>query len=196
MKKIVLILTAALFAITGASAQSAGTKGFKARAIIINGDTLPEFTLPIVRVYGQKIFKNKNQRRKYDKLVRDVKKAYPLAKLAGVHMREWDIVLARIQDETTRKEYMKKAEDDIKAQFTAVIKNLTYSQGKILIKLIDRETGQTSFMIIKEMRGTLQAFFWQTLAQVFGNNLKTEYDGLGEDKTIEEIVQKIENGDI
>ena len=181
---------------SGTIAQTTATGGIKTRAIIINGDTIPEFTLPIVRCYGEKIFKNKHQRNKYNKLVRDVKKTYPLAKLAGIKMREWDIVLARIQDESTRKVYLKKAEDDIKAQFTDVVKKLTYSQGKILIKLIDRETGMTSYQIIQQLRGSLQAFFWQTLAQVFGNNLKSEYDGLGEDKTIEEIVQKIENGDI
>ena len=89
---------------------------------------------------------------------------------------------------------LKQAEQDIKAQFTDDIENMTFTQGKILLKLIYRQTGVSSYEIVKELRGSLRAIFWQTIARVFGANLKVEYDPTGDDKAIEEIVQQIEKG--
>jgi hypothetical protein len=104
-------------------------------------------------------------------------------------LKEINDYKAQLSSETERKAYTKAEEKKLKKQFEGELKNLTISQGQILIKLIDRETGHTSYDLVKELRGTLQAFFWQGLARVFGSNLKTEYDSLNTDKAIEAIIR-------
>ena len=87
-------------------------------------------------------------------------------------------------------------EADLKAEFEGELKKLTIKQGIILVKLIDRETGATSYDLIKSLRGSFSAFIWQSMARLFGSNLKLEYDPYGEDYMIEEIVQQLESGQI
>jgi len=171
-------------------------KGITVRATIVDGDTVAYMSLPVVRVYAPKYFKNQREERQWNRLVRNVKKAYPYAVIAGNKMNEYEAMLLNVKNERDKKRLMKLAEDDLKAQFEKDIRNLTFSQGKILIKLIDRQTGQTSYSIIKDFRGTISAIFWQSIARIFTANLKDEYDPLGEDKLIEEIVILIENGDL
>lgn len=166
------------------------------RIIIVNGDTLPYTTLPSVRIHGDRVFKSAREKRKYNKMINDIKKVYPYAKVAGVKIKEFNLAISKTSNEYTKDIMMERAEADLKKTFEKDILDMSYTQGKILIKLIDRETGTTSYDIVKEFRGTIQAMFWQTLARVFGNNLKWEYDELGDDKLIEEIVVNIENGDI
>ncbi|MBU1720258.1 MAG: DUF4294 domain-containing protein, partial [Bacteroidetes bacterium] len=182
MKKILAILSF-LFAFSAISSGQ-DEHGTVCRLVVVDGDTLPYATLPVVRIYGEKVFKSQRQRRLYDKLVRNVKKVYPYAKLAGMKMREYEKMLAPIEDKSKRKELMKLAEASLKAEFEDDIRKMTFSQGKILIKLIDRETGETSYEIVKELRGGLQAFFWQQLGRLFGVNLKEDYDPKEEDKMI------------
>ena len=98
--------------------------------------------------------------------------------------------------EKEKKKFIKEQEKIMKEQFEKDLKNLTYTQGKILIKLIDRETGHTSYTLVKELRGSLQAFFWQGIAKIFSANLKSEYDPDGADKMIEKVVQSIEKGEL
>ena len=86
------------------------------------------------------------------------------------------------------------AEKEIMDKFEKSVKRLTITQGIILVKLIDRETGRTSYNVIKDLKGGFTAFFWQGIARLFGNNLKLQYDPLGEDKVMEDIVQGIEAG--
>ncbi|MDD5570484.1 MAG: DUF4294 domain-containing protein [Bacteroidales bacterium] len=178
------------------SAQERVPGGIKVKAIVIDGDTIPYVELAEIKVYGKKVFKTNKERKQWDKLVKNVKKVYPLAKIAGIKMREYEAILIHIKDERSKKILMQNAEKALKSQFEKDIRQLTFSQGRILIKLIDRETGKTSYQIIREFRGMIQAVFWQTLARIFENNLKDEYDPFGEDKAIEEIVLKIESGDI
>jgi len=91
---------------------------------------------------------------------------------------------------------MKKAEKELEAQFGNEIKDLTFSQGKILIKLVYRETGNSTFDIVKDLRGGFTAFIWQTMARIFGYNLKNGYDPAGEDQAIEQVILMIEAGAI
>ena len=133
---------------------------------------------------------------RYDRLVYNVKKVYPYAKLASLKLFEYQKILDTIPDEKSRKNYMKKAEKELEAQFGDQIRDLTYSQGKILIKLVYRETSNSSYEIVKEFRGGFRAFVWQTLAGIFGYNLKTIYDPAGEDQAIERIIIMIEAGAI
>jgi hypothetical protein len=123
-----------------------------------------------------------------------VVKVYPYAKVAGQMLEYFDDTLQTFRSENKRKAYLKKVEEELKEEFGGELKKLTIKQGIILVKLIDRETGSTSYDLIKQLRGSFSAFIWQSLARLFGSNLKLEYDPYGEDALIEEIVVQIEAG--
>jgi len=165
------------------------------KARIIKGDTIPMMDLPEVRIKGYVIYRTPSEQRRYDKLVRNVKKVYPYAHLAGIKLREYDEMMAGLSEKEQKKLY-RKAEDELKAEFGEELKALTITQGHILLKLVDREVGNPTYNIVKELRGTFVAFFWQNLSRLFGYNLKDKYDPNGRDRDIEIIVQRIENGTI
>ncbi len=165
-------------------------------SVIVEGDTLAIYRLNTIQVYSPRTFKNKREERKYDKLQAYVVKVYPYAKVAGEMLRDFEDTLNGIQSEKKKKAYIKTVERQLMAEFEGELKKLTIKQGIILIKLIDRETGTTSYDLVKDLRGSFTAFFWQSLARLFGSNLKLEYDAVGEDEMIEEIVTKIEQGQI
>jgi hypothetical protein len=165
-------------------------------ARVINGDTIPMITLREFSVYAPRTFSSPKEAKKYDRFVRDVKRAYPYARVAGEKLREYNAQLATFKTDKERKKFLNEKEKEIKTEFEKDIRNLTLKQGIILIKLIDRETGNTSYDLLKDMRGTLSAFMWQSLARIFSANLKLEYDAKGEDKAIEEVVLMIERGEI
>lgn len=170
--------------------------GYICPATVVNGDTVPIVYYKEVLVQGSKSSRNSSESRQYDRLVRNVKKTYPYAKLAGLKFTEYSAKMAGIKSEKARKEMMKQAEDELQAQFGEELKDLTFSQGKILLKLIDRQTSNSSFEIVKEFRGKFRAFFYQSFARLFGYDLKVKYDPLGEDADIERIVLMIEKGSI
>lgn len=169
--------------------------GTVTRGYVYEGDTIPWICLGSVSVSAERTFKNKKQAQRWSKLKRDVKKVYPYAILASAKLKEYNRVLAGMP-EMQRKAYMKKAEEELKMEFEEELKKLTITQGKILIKLIDRETGNTSYDVVKDLRGSFQAFMWQSVARLFGSNLKSEYDGEGEDKMIEDVIKLVEAGEI
>jgi len=163
---------------------------------IRDGDTIPMVNLPYIDVVAAVHPAQAENLRKYLKLRRDVLRAYPYAKLAAQTLKYINDSTLNIKSERERKKFIKKTEKELKEKFEKDLKNLTYTQGRILIKLIDRETGNTSYALVKELRGNLNAFFWQSMARIFGSNLKSEYDPEGEDFMIESIVQAIERGDL
>ena len=165
-------------------------------AQIIDDDTLIIIPLPEYCVNAKLPRKLKAKFRAHSKLVYHVKKVYPYARLAGIKLNEYEDILMAAQSDKERRQLMKQAEDELKAEFEDDLKKLTFKQGLILIKLVDRETGNTSYKLVQELRGKFTAFFWQAFARLFGYNLKIEYDPLGEDKEIEDIVVMIENGQI
>ena len=165
-------------------------------AKIVGNDTILLYDLPEYLVSARLPHKLRAVMRRHDKLVYNVKKVYPYAKLAGIKLDEYEDVLKNAKNDAERRKLMKKAESELKDQFEDDIKNLTFSQGIILIKLIDRETGDSSYVLIQELRGKFMAFFWQNLSRLFGYNLKTEYEPNGDDKDIEQIVIMIENGQL
>jgi hypothetical protein len=164
--------------------------------VIIDGDTLFLSSIDEVYIYPRREFDSRRDYRRYKRLIRNVKKAYPYAKLAKKKLDEIEANLGKIKSEKAQKEYIKKVEKDLMDEYEEELKKLTLTQGRILIKLIDRETGETSYELVKELRGSLSAFFWQALARLFGSNLKSEFDAEGEDKLINEIVILIENGQL
>ena len=195
-KQHILILIALLLGINVYSQKGPKDKMI-VWAVVEGSDTVPIMSLPDVNVYAPMTFKNEQQKQQYNKLIYNVKKAYPYAVLAGIKIREYDATLSTIKSEVERKIYMKKAEGELMNQFKKDIEHLTAKQGRILIKLIDRETGNTSYDLLKELRGSFSAFMWQTVATLWGNNLKTQYDPTkGEDMLIEGIIQQINNGTI
>ncbi|MFN8153293.1 MAG: DUF4294 domain-containing protein [Bacteroidia bacterium] len=163
---------------------------------VVDGDTIPLENLAPVAIYAAISPEASANLKAYLKLKRDVLRAYPYAKLAAVQLKYINDSIARIPNEKQRNRFVKAEEKILKAQFEKDLKKLTVTQGRILIKLIDRETGSTSYALVKELRGSLQAFFWQGLARLFGSNLKSEYDAAGDDQLIESIVQQIERGEL
>jgi hypothetical protein len=169
---------------------------YVARAEIINGDTIWVADLDEVYIFPEKTFENLHQKRKYNRLILNVKKAYPWAKLAGQMMQDVNDHLLTLTTEKEQNEYLKQVEKDLLDNYTEEMKKLTVTQGKILVKLVYRETGDTSYEILELYRGKFTAFFWQALARLFGSNLKLDYDPFGEDRLIEEIVLQIEHGQL
>ena len=165
------------------------------KATVLDGDTIPFIELAQVNVTGYIIFKSAADQRRFERLVRNVKKVYPYARIAGLKLNEYDVLMAGLS-EKQQKKLLKRAEDELKAEFEGELKKLTFSQGKILLKLVDRETGEPTYHLVKELRGNIAAFFWQNLSRIFGYNLKEKYDPQGKDRDIENVVLMIENGTI
>jgi hypothetical protein len=192
----VITLSLSAFAQDPNNTKGYGSEGTIVHGAVYEGDTIPWMGLPEVSIYGEKKFKNKKEAQKWDKLKRDVKRVYPYAILAAAKLKEYNRQLEKMPLEAQRKVYMKKAEEQLKNEFEGELKKLTMNQGRILIKLIDRETGSTSYDLVKDLRGSFQAFMWQSLARLFGSNLKSEYDPKGDDKMIEDIIRLVEAGEI
>jgi hypothetical protein len=190
---VILAFTATACLSTTAYSQVADSINV-ARARIIGNDTVPLIELPEVRVYERSDYEYLYLKRKYQKLIRNVKVAYPYARIAAGELEALDRQLAGIKKEKDRKEFIDQAEKAIMDRFEKEIRGLTITQGIILVKLIDRETGRTSFEVIKDLKGGFTAFFWQGISRIFGNNLKAEYDPDGDDRVIEDIVRCIEAG--
>ncbi|MBN1413955.1 MAG: DUF4294 domain-containing protein [Bacteroidales bacterium] len=163
-------------------------------AIIHNGDTAFLSTIEEVNVFPDREFKNKRDMRRYRKLIYNVKRVYPYAKLAGEKFRVIDSTMATLKTERQQREYINGVEAEIKDRYEEELKKLTITQGRILIKLIDRETGHTSYELVQQLQGNFRAFLWQTLARLFGSNLKWTFDAEGEDILVNEIVIMIEKG--
>ena len=163
-------------------------------AYVKDGDTIYVTTLNEVEVIAPLIFDNERNAKRYSRLIYYVKKVYPYARIAGVKMREYEAELAQTKRKRDKRKLMRKAEVELKNQFEDDLKHLTYMQGEILLKLIDRETNVSSYELVKDLRGGFKAVFYQASAKLFGFNLKDRYDPLGRDMEIEQIVLMIESG--
>lgn len=168
--------------------------GYKCRAEVMNGDTVPVVDLPDMYVYTEFIFKNKKHYEQWTRVKYNVKKVYPYAILAAAKLKEYDRILERMPDENMKKAYLRVCEKDLKNEFEDELKDLSINQGRVLMKLIDRETGKTTYEIVKQMRGSFQACMWQAVARVFGNNMKDDYDADVEDIMIERAIKIVEAG--
>jgi|ERR1700757_741873 len=170
--------------------------GYRVTAIIENNDTVPYIIMPWVIVNGKMSFTSRRKYAEWTRLKYNVKKVYPYAILAAAKLKEFDLVLATIPNEADRKAYLKKSEKELQKEFGEELKGLSINQGKILMKLIDRETGKTTYTIIKDMRGNFNAFMWQSLATLFGSSMKQNYD-LNDpyDRQIELAIKQIEAGE-
>ena len=174
---------------------SMGKEGTPVAYKVENGDTVYYAQLRELVVRAPRKFKSPAEERQFWRLVHNVKKTYPYAKLAGKKMHELNEQYLKLKTEKERKAYSEKIEKELRSEFEGELRNLTIMQGRILLRLVDRETGNTTYEILKDFRGSLSAFFWQGVARLFGSNLKSRYDpSSGEDKIIEQIIRQIEDG--
>jgi hypothetical protein len=163
--------------------------------ITSEGDTLFLADIAGLHVFPRTSY-NASREQFYWKTVRDVKKTLPLAKTVGEEMAKTNRILITLKTDKERKEYLNAFEKQIFNQYEPVIRNMTRSQGAMLIKLIDRECQLTSYDIIRIYKGSVTAFFWQGIAKIFSTDLKSEYDPEGEDKQLERIIELVEAGQL
>lgn len=190
MRKSLLIVF--IFCAKFAFAQSDTIR--KMYTTIVDGDTIPLVYMQTVDVVASLSPEAAAQLKAYYIMRRDVLRTYPYAKFAARKLKEISDHAATIESEKEKKRYIKKTENELKDKFEADLKKLTINQGRILMKLIDRETGNSTYDVVKELRGGFKATIWQGFARLIGDDMKDSYDAAGEDAGIESIVQQIETG--
>jgi hypothetical protein len=160
-----------------------------------DGVTMPEIQIKEVTVVGRSSDKTRRVwARRYDRLVYNLKTVYPYSLIVRARLGKVNEDLAGMTTDKERRRYIKNVEKDVFGEYEDDARNMTITQGRLLIKLIDRETQNTSYELIRLYRGGLIAAFWQGVARIFGTNLKEEYDPYGADVVIELILQDIEAG--
>ena len=191
---IALSLVLLLVSVADVQAQNYTTGPVRLPVDLYDGDTIPVVYLPNVYIYRPPTFNNRRQERFYWRNVRDVKKTLPIAReVRGIIVETYEYLLT-IPSEKARERHLAAVEKGLLEQYTPQMKKLTLRQGKMLIKLIDRECNQTGFDLIKVFMGSFKANFYQTFAALFGASLKKEYDPEVEDAELEEIIFWIDNG--
>ena len=159
-------------------------------------DTMLVSYLSDLNIYPAEKFKNPKQEKFYWITVRDVKLTLPYAKLIAYELNKTNKKLVTLPDDKERKKYLSQYEKAVLKQYEPSLKKMNINQGKMLLKLIDRECNQSPYELIKAYRGSLTAFFWQGVARIFGSNLKAEYDGKDKDKMVERIIILVEQNRI
>lgn len=158
------------------------------------GVVLPEVEIKEVTIVGRVSKGRQYPYARYERLVYNIKRVYPYSLVVREKLSEVNYELERIPDDRERRKYIRDIEKDVFREYEDDVRKLTITQGRLLLKLIDRETRNTSFILIQQYRGNFSASFWQAVARIFGTNLKEEYDPAGEDALIERIVLDIEAG--
>lgn len=172
-------------------------------AVVQNHDTIPMIFLPdvyvtekmprrLAREIARRHAEAEKRRQEYEQLRYNVFVVYPYAVIAAEVLKDVDGNLARINDKGERKKYLKSVEKELNQRFKGKLEDLTITQGQILVKLIDRQTGKNCYSIIRELKGGFSAVIWQSVALLFSNNLRREYDPTDRDKDIEDIVKSVE----
>ncbi len=203
MKQVYFILSLFCLIPMGLSAQTTILKtsdgkvvGYRVPIEVEGSDTIFLFHLPNVYIFPAIQFKNKQQEKYYWKLVRDVKKTLPYSRLITNVIKETNDTLVHMHSDRERDRYMKKFEKDIYKKYENSFKHMTFNQGKLLIRLIDRECDATSYDLIRAYRGSFTAGFYQLFAKMFGADLKSEYGSGKNDKLIERIILQVESGQL
>ncbi len=168
----------------------------KVGKVLVNRDSIQYVELNNIWVYPQPIFQNDRQRMAYNRLVYNVKKVLPIAKEVNRIIIETGDYLEMLPNKKARDEHMKRVEASITKEYKPRMKKLTYSQGKLLIKLVYRECNNTSYDLIRAFLGPIKAGFYQAFAWVFGASLKKQYDPNGVDRMTERVVRLVEAGQL
>ncbi|RPH30765.1 MAG: DUF4294 domain-containing protein [Bacteroidales bacterium] len=191
MNKIFAILISIIFIPTfdGLAQQTVIIDGFTIPAITtINGEPIPNWLIPEIVVFPKRTFKTKKDYRHYQRMIRNLKTVYPYARIAKDKLKDMNSQLTQLKTKREREQFVNQIEKEIRNDFEKKLMSLTVSQGKMLIKLIDRETGRTSYQLLRELKGNFSAGLWQAVARIFGSNLKSEFDEEGEDKILNELI--------
>lgn len=192
------ILFTILFCLTGVglNAQAVTIVGQDTlrRTVVINGDTLRFINLKEVVIFPPKTFNNRFQEKQYWRLVYNLKKVLPYSKIVAATVNQIEFKLGTLKTDKERRKFIKAMEDSLWKTYEGDMRQMTITQGMLLFKLVDRETSNSTYYWIDSFRGSVNAFFWQGIARLFGTNLKSEYDPKGEDQLIEQIVTYIEKG--
>ncbi|MFW5822144.1 MAG: DUF4294 domain-containing protein [Tangfeifania sp.] len=193
LKKYGLLTLFVLLTLPAVWAQKKDSTDFMI-GIVEGEDTVIHKNIKEVWVMPPRKFESRRHERRYNRYVHKVKKVLPYAKEAGRLLEKYEPVYFALEKQSDRRKLMKNLEDELMSQYKDELKKMTISEGRILLKLIDRETSRTSFRLLKDFRGGFSAFFWQGIARLFGSDLKAEYDPEGEDRMLEEIVTLVEVG--
>jgi hypothetical protein len=159
-----------------------------------DGVTMPEVDIKEVTIVARPNSSRRSDYRKYERLILNIKRVYPYALLVRMKLTRVNDEMKNLKTEKERKNYIKNVEKDVFSEYEGDMRQMTITQGRLLIKLIDRETRNTSYELIRDYRGKFSAAFWQGIARIFGTNLKEEYDAYGEDALIELIILEIDAG--
>lgn len=192
---VIMAFTVSSFSVYGQS-NSAEPALSVVQAIIVGNDTIPYFVLPTYYCYPPLKFKNKKEEQFYWRTVRDVKVVLPYVRHIRKVMEKTNEALMSMPDKASRDAYMKNFEKRIYKENETKFKDLTLNQGKLIIRLLDRETNNTSYELIKAYRGSFSAGFWQVFALVLGADLKTKYGTKEEDAVIERVIVLVEAGQL
>ena len=176
--------------------ETTSINGYMVPVCVYQGDTIPSLRMPVLYVFKPLNLNSEKIRREYNRLVRNVKKTLPIAKEVNRAIIETYEYLQTLPDEKARQKHLKLVEKSIKEQYTPVMKKLTFSQGKLLIKLVNRETDSSSYELVKAFLGPFKAGFYQAFASLFGASLKKEYHPEDEDAMTERIVLLVESGQL
>lgn len=163
---------------------------------LVDNDSIQYVELNTLYVYPKLTFKNEKQRQAYNRLVANIKKVLPIAKEVNSIIVETYEYLQTLPDKKSKDEHMKRVEKGIRKEYTPRMKKLTYSQGKLLIKLVYRECNSSSYQLIQAFLGPIRAGFYQAFASLFGASLTKKYDPEGVDRYTERIVRQVEAGQI
>lgn len=192
IQKLTTMLLLVILSATTSFSQQSINDTLKIQAIIYQGDTIPMSVLSNIYVQSHLTNSQKEALARYNRLRNAVYVTYPYARKAGIILNDINAHLEHISDKKERKKYINSRDKELKKEFTTPITNLTVYQGKILMKLINRETSNNCYEIIKEYQGGLTARVYQTVAFFFSSNLKQPYDSKNEDLAIEKIVREVQ----
>ena len=179
-----------------ADAQSNNGKAYILGTTTHNGETIAHIKLPPVYIFTPLNFRNKREKRRFDRLVYDVKKTLPLATEIRKIIIETYETLQILPDEKANKRHIDMLEKELKDTYTPKMKRLSLRQGKLLIKLVDRQCDQNAYQLIRLFMGSFKAAFYQSFASLFGASLKKSYDPDGEDSLTERVVIEVLSGNL
>ena len=156
----------------GLAQQAIVIDGFTIPGVtIIDGEQIPNWVIPGIVVFPKRDFKTKKDYRQYQRMIRNLKVVYPYARIAKIKLTDMNWQLMQLKTKREKEQFVNQIEKEIRNDFEKKLMGLTVSQGKMLIKLIDRETGKTSYELLKELKGNFSAGLWQAIARIFGSNL-------------------------
>lgn len=164
--------------------------------VAYKGDSIVQVITPTFYKYAPQTFRSARERERYNRLVQNVRKLLPLAKLARLTVIETYDYLQTLPDEASRRRHLQAVEEGLKRQYAPVVRRMSRSQGRLFVKLIDRECGQTGYSIAQAFIGSFKAGVYQGVAFVFGQSLTRRYDPEGEDRQVERVIRLMESGQL